>query len=146
MGCRMDPFHWGAVFQEQAAPQQVPFRVTSPTRKPASAWASHRLKTSFRHPATLFWGPPWSSGGSMLHHESSMAAGGQSWSSPQPQCLKHFLHLLLHQPWCLQSFLCHIFSFFCAVTFTTVDWVFFLLLSLMDTALASASTAVVVLG
>jgi len=30
---------WGTVLQEQAAPAWVPRRVTSPARKPASAWA-----------------------------------------------------------------------------------------------------------
>jgi len=120
---QQESFPQGPVLQGQAAPPWVPHRVTSPARKPtpvctplfpwghrscqqpAPAWASHGVTASFGHPPALVWGPPWTTGGYLLHCGPPWTAWEQPaspWSSPPTtgecllQHLGNFLPLLLH--------------------------------------------------
>ena len=88
-------------------------------QEPAPAWAPDGVTVSFGHPPALAWGPPWATGGDLLHRGPPWAAWAQPtspWLSPQAagesllQRLGHFLPLLLHWPWCLQSCFSHIVS------------------------------------
>jgi len=86
---------WGAVLQEQAAPEWVPHRVTSPASKPAPVWASLfmalQVLATVCSSADSQWGHtvlqaptcsgmrslPWATSGYLLHRGPPRTAGGQ---------------------------------------------------------------------
>jgi len=112
-------FPRGAVLQAQAAPAWVPHRVTSPASRPALAWAPLSTGPQALAGACSSVGSTWghsllqastcssmgslpkATGGDLLHHGPSWAAGEQPaspWSSScaarEDSLLQHLEHLL----------------------------------------------------
>lgn len=81
-------------------------KIHRPCQRPAAAWASGGVTTSFGHSS-----PPWTSMGCMDTGTACLTTVFTTGCRKSLlQCLEHLFPLLFHWPWCLQSCFSHTVS------------------------------------